>query len=245
MTPILNPIPEDYRHLTTEFYAETEEAFRAITRIIGGLYGLSLIIFALTAHDPYQQIPILLILDMINGSVALCWLFLSTRLYRRTSVYNLLLIGLFITATANAIESLILDHYMSLFLASLAISLINVTLPWPPVRSLWLHIFLFALGTTMILYWEPSMVGPLVTIILAGIFSVGTQALTAHQRWRAYFNRRMVATLNVDLQAANDQLHQHNSRLSWKREQPIGMWIAQCCLSLCSITVKRSARPCS
>lgn len=213
MTTVFDPIPENYRYLAPDFYTESDSLFRRTIRIIATLFCISLVVFALAVPGPYMTRPELIMLDIVNGMGGISWIILSYRRLRPFWLRVMVLAGFFLVLLSNAREAALLNNFMSMLLISLSISFVGMVLTWPAIWNLILQGGVALASFSMLLYWQPSFIGPLVAILLLCVFSVVMHVLMTHQRWNNFLGRHQVELLNKDLHKANTRLREHTERL--------------------------------
>jgi serine phosphatase RsbU (regulator of sigma subunit) len=204
----LDPVPETYEHLRHSFYQETLETFRNIAGIVGMLYIISLIALGAVAYEPYLRLPETLVLDILNMGAGIVLVVQSRRLQTQAALFKLLFGCLLFALATNARESILLQNYMSLFLMAMTLAFVSMTFPWPPIWTVALQLLVMLSCSTMLFYWDASLAGPIMTVLILAFFSMAIQTLLTHQRWDSFLNRHHIQTLNAALKAHTDRLEE-------------------------------------
>jgi serine phosphatase RsbU (regulator of sigma subunit) len=210
---ILDPIPEAYRYLAPAFYQETLGASRRIIRAGSILFGVSLVLFAVLVYEPYLTYPELIFLDITSALVCISWFILSYQPISPRLLQASIFGGAMFILLSNMRESLVHEDFMSVFLIALTGAFFGIILPWPTIWTVFLELATITASLSMFFYWEPFLIGPLVTIILFCLTSVAVHFILTHQRWDNFLNRYHIEQLNRELRTANEQLREHSNRL--------------------------------
>jgi serine phosphatase RsbU (regulator of sigma subunit) len=216
----LQPIPPEYKYLTSTFAVETRYTLLRIIRVLGLTLTVSVLLITVHGYVVYKA-PMTGGLWFGSALLLVGFFFIGVgyRPPRRFSLTALVFSGLIILLLLTAGVALLTGNFLGLLLLTLILTSITPLFPWLIGWHLSLQFFALALvGTSYIFAWQQATLTPtenFLTLLLVPLsfLSIYLQALFINQRWKSFLSRHQNFLLNAELQTTNMQLEALNERL--------------------------------